>query len=113
MASRALYRNTRRPHKCQAKRLSGHIAYALVAYTLLLIFMVAPVLKTENTAIWPYLLLVAFVGVAIVPCRNLERRWQANVGEQSEGLFRRDVIILWVAALGIPTLLMLSIGAIS
>jgi hypothetical protein len=112
MASRAVHRGTVQSHKSYAKRISGHIAYALVAYTLLLIFVVAPVLKSEGTAIWPYLLLVVLVGAVIVPCRNLERRWQNVIGSQSERLFFRNVAGLWLFALALPIMLMLAIRAI-
>jgi hypothetical protein len=97
-----------------AKRMSTHIAYALVIYTLALIFEVSPQMEGEGMAIWPYFLLVALVGLAILPCRSLERRWQvidAN-GSGNEGLFRRDVILLWLATIGLPTALMLVIWII-
>jgi hypothetical protein len=113
MASRAIYRGAVHSHKSYAKRISTHIAYALVAYTLLLIFVVSPVLETEGTEIWPYLLLVVLVGIAIVPCRNLERRWQGAFGEHGEGLFRRDAVILWLCAIGLPILMMFAFRAIS
>jgi hypothetical protein len=95
-----------------AKRMSTHIAYALVVYTLLLIFEVSPQMESKGMAIWPYFVLVALVGLAIIPCRNLERRWQAieaNGAGDNEALFKRDAIGLWLGAVGIPTLLMLVI----
>jgi hypothetical protein len=113
MASRAIYRGSIQSHKSYAKRISTHIAYALVAYTLLLIFAVAPVLETEGTEIWPYMLLVVLVGAAIVPCRNLERRWQGAFGTHGKGLFRRDVVVLWLCAIGLPILMMFAFRAIS
>jgi hypothetical protein len=91
------------------KRMSNHIAYALVVYTLLLIFEVSPQMESGGMSILPYFLLVVLVGFAILPCRNLEKRWKAidargaaDVGEA----FRRDTILLWVGAIGGPTLLM-------
>ncbi len=113
MASRAIYRGSVQAHKSLGKKMSGHIAYALVVYTLMLIFMVAPVLEGQGTAIWPYLLLVVMVAAVILPCRNLERRWQSVVGDQGEGRFRLDVVGLWIAALGLPCLMMFGIRAIS
>jgi hypothetical protein len=113
MASRAIHRGAVQAHKSYAKRISGHIAYALVLYTLLLIFMVAPALKTEGTAIWPYLLLVVLVGAVIMPCRNLERRWQNVIGDQSERPFFRAVAALWLFAVLLPALLMVAIRALS
>jgi hypothetical protein len=113
MASRAIGRSSSHTHKSLSKRMSTHIAYALVAYTLMLIFLVAPAMETGSMAIWPYLLLVAFVGMVIVPCRNLERRWHHVVGDNAEGLFWRDAAGLWLAAIGLPVLLMLGFRAIS
>lgn len=97
------------------KRMSNHIAYALVVYTLLLIFEVSPQMESGGLSILPYFLLVVLVGLAILPCRNLERRWKAidargdsDVG----GAFRRDAILLWIGAIGFPSLLMLTLWII-
>lgn len=91
------------------KRMSTHIAYALVVYTLLLIFEVSPQMESKGTSILPYFLLVVLVGLAILPCRKLEQRWQAidRSGNTDVGVaFKRDAILLWIAAIGIPTALM-------
>jgi hypothetical protein len=98
-----------------AKRMSTHIAYALVVYTLLLIFEVSPQMESKGMSIMPYFLLVVLVGLAIIPCRNLERRWQRLDGDSDDSHdsdFRRDVTLLWVCAVGFPTLLMLVIWII-
>ncbi len=91
------------------KRMSTHIAYALVVYTLLLIFEVSPQMESSGMSILPYFLLVVLVGFAILPCRRLEHRWKAIDARQEtgvEGEFRRDAILLWLGAIGGPTLLM-------
>ena len=91
------------------KRMSTHIAYALVVYTLLLIFEVSPQMESKGTSILPYFFLVVLVGLAILPCRKLERRWQAidrSGNTDIGGAFNRDAIVLWIAAFGIPTALM-------
>jgi hypothetical protein len=98
--------------KSLAKRVSSHVAYALVVYTLLLIFEVSPQMESDGVAIWPYFLLVALVGMAIIPCRNLERRWQILETEGKTGNFGVEVALLWFAAIGIPTALMLLIKLI-
>ena len=93
-----------------AKRMSTHIAYALVVYTLLLIFIVSPELETKGMAIWPYLALVALVGAVIPVCRNIERRWQsldANGSGELESQLKFDAAKLWLGAIGIPVVLML------
>jgi hypothetical protein len=99
-----------RAHKSFAKRISDHVAVALVVYTLALIFITSPAMHSEGTSILPYFALVGFVAMVIPACRNMERRWQAlekgGLGEGGlETSFVADRIKLWVAALGIPMLL--------
>ena len=92
-----------------AKRMSNHVAYALVAYTLLLIFEVSPQMEGKGMSIMPYFILVILVATVIIPCRNLERKWKA-IGDSAtgdlDGQFRREMIGLWLCAIGIPTALM-------
>lgn len=91
----------------RAKRMGSHVAYALVLYTLLLIFAVSPQMESEGTSIFPYFLLVILVGLVIMPCRSLEHRWKAldaaEAGDESQ--FRRDIVKLWLGAIGLPALL--------
>ncbi len=105
---------TRTP-QCYSKRISTHIAYALVVYTLLLIFLVSPALESKAMAIWPYFLLVALVAAVILPCRNIERHWKKlddrGADLSAHYLFAR--IKIWLSAIGIPVGLMLAIRAIA
>jgi hypothetical protein len=90
--------------------MSTHIAYALVVYTLLLIFIVSPELESEGMAIWPYFALVAMVGAVIPICRRIERRWQtrdASHSDEHESQLKADEVKLWIGAVGIPVVLML------
>lgn len=115
MASRAEPGVRIRETSSHAKRMSTHIAYALVVYTLLLIFEVSPQMESRGMSIMPYFILVALVGLVILPCRNLERRWarlDATGQDGLDGPFRRDLIGLWLCAVGIPTGLMLLIWII-
>jgi hydrogenase-4 membrane subunit HyfE len=115
MASRAENHVRVRESASFAKRMSSHIAYALVIYTLLLIFEVSPQMESKGMSIVPYFLLVVLVALVILPCRNLERRWQAlENGSHAEldGRFRREVVGLWLCAIGFPTALMLVIWII-
>jgi hypothetical protein len=115
MASKAHPVSRSNGHSSLAKRMSTHIAYALVVYTLLLIFEVSPQMESKGMSIMPYFILVALVGLAIIPCRNLERRWQAidaRGGGDSDGQFKGEVFALWLCAIGIPTALMLLIWII-
>ena len=109
MATRAQPHIRVREASSLGKRMSTHIAYALVVYTLLLIFEVSPQMESKGTSILPYFLLVVLVGLAILPCRKLERRWQAidrSGNSDVGGAFKRETILLWIAAIGIPTAVM-------
>lgn len=99
-----------RAHKSYTKRISDHVAVALVVYTLMLIFVTSPAMHSEGTSILPYFALVLFVAMVIPACRNMERRWKKlEAGELGEidlqPRFTADRIKLWVAALGIPVVL--------
>ncbi len=96
-----------RAHKGYAKRMSDHVAFALITYTLMLIFVVTPSMESKGTSILPYFLLVLLVGAVIPSCRRFEHRWK--ILEDSElgsgGLetrFAFDRIKLWFGAIGIP-----------
>lgn len=95
--------------QCYSKRISTHIAYALVVYTLMLIFLVSPTLEGSGTEIWPYFLLVALVAAVILPCRNIERHWQKldDRGADLEMHFTMARLKVWLSAIGIPVGLML------
>jgi hypothetical protein len=118
--ARAGYRQDRRdnsgPRKTYAKRMSDNIAFAMVAYTLMLIFMVTPKLESTGTSIFPYFILVILVGCAIPYGHKLERRWDMLSASElgKSGLntrFTIDRIILWAAAIGVPFLLSFAAGA--
>ena len=65
------------------KRMSDNIAYALLVYTGLQIFVTLGALKGQKSSIIPYFALVILV-VAIIPaCRRFERRWNRLTNEQA------------------------------
>lgn len=92
------------------RRMSDNIAYALLTYTGLQIFVTVSSLKGENGSILPYLALVVLV-VAIIPsCRRCEHRWNRLTDEQARDpalapAFRHDRIVLWLLAIGLPFLI--------
>jgi hypothetical protein len=99
-----------RSYKSYSKRMSDHVAFALVVYTLMLIFLVTPTIESGGTSIFPYFVLVLFVGAVIPLCRNMERRWQAldaatYNGDGLQTQFTADRFKLWIAALAIPAIL--------
>jgi hypothetical protein len=91
------------------KRMSDNIAYALLAYTGLQIYVTMGQLHSNTGSLLPYFTLVLLV-VAIIPaCRRFERRWARLSNDQAidpayAGQFRRDQVWLWAMALGLPFL---------
>jgi hypothetical protein len=89
------------------RRMSDHVAYALLVYTGLQIFVTMGTLKSEHGSILPYFGLVLLV-VAIIPgCRMFEQRWERlavsdATREELAPRFYRDVAVLWIAAVGLP-----------
>jgi len=92
------------------KAMSDHVAYALLVYTGLQIFMTVKALAQGFSSILPYAALVILVAAIIPACRWFERRW-TDLGEQDAvnpalaSAFRRDTIALWVLAIGLPFVL--------
>ena len=94
-------------HKSYSKQMSNHVAYALVIYTMLLIWRVTPTMETDGTSIFPYFLLVLFVAAVIPSAHGLEKRWQklqeSDLGDGGlDTRFAMDRVKLWVAAILIP-----------
>lgn len=83
-----------------AKRISTHLAAALVTFCLLQIFIVA---KMGGSLVLHLGIIVAIGGFAVA-ARGLERRWQmlerSDLSHSGLALrFRRDLLQLWVASL--------------
>lgn len=92
------------------KSMSDHIAYSLLVYTGLQIFVTVQALKAGSHSIIPYLALVVLVAGIIPACRWFERRWSDLSDEQAgdpsySQAFRRDVVALWGLAVGLPFVL--------
>lgn len=89
------------------RRMSDNIAYALLVYTGLQIFVTMGSLKSSGGSLLPYLALVVLVGAIIPACRRFERRWNRLSDEQAAdpalaGFYRRDRLTLWLLAIGLP-----------
>ncbi len=89
------------------RRMSDNVAYALLAYTGLQIFVTLQVLKTGQGSVLPYFALVILVAAIIPGCHMLERRWDglsaAEAGDPATARrFRRDRLVLWLCAIGLP-----------
>lgn len=92
------------------KAMSDNVAYALLVYTGLTIFVTVTAMKTEGMSILPYLALVVLVGGIIPACRSFEKRWRdlpdaAAADEALAPAYRRDRAMLWALAIGLPLVL--------
>jgi hypothetical protein len=89
------------------RRMSDNIAYALLVYTALQIFVTVGALKAQAGSLLPYLALIILV-VAIIPaCRSFEKRWNRLSDAQAHDptltkAYRRDRLALWLLAIGLP-----------
>lgn len=97
---------TKRPRDWR-KAMSDHVAYALLVYTALQIFLTVKALSEGFSSILPYVALVVLVAAIIPACRWFEKRWTGLSDEEAAdmshaGAFRRDMVALWVMALTIP-----------
>ena len=108
------FQPTRFAHSAPAidyrKRISDHVAYGLLVYTGLHIFVTMGALKTSHGSILPYFSLIVLVAAIIPACRWFEKRWEAldldGAGDPAfAGAFRRDVALIWLGALGLPVAL--------
>ena len=89
------------------KSMSDHVAYALLVYTALQIFLTVKAMSEGFSSIFPYVALVALVAAMIPLCRWFEKRWADLTDEQASdmdyaGAFRRDAIGLWMLAICLP-----------
>lgn len=92
------------------KRMSDNIAYALLVYTGLQIFVTMGALKAEQATVLPYLALVVLVAAIIPACRRFENRWNRLSDAQAADpvlvrYYRRDQALLWALAIGLPFLI--------
>lgn len=89
------------------KRISDHIAYALLVYTGLQIFVTIAALREGRASVLPGLALVVLVGAIIPACRMMERRWTRLSDAEAcdparAGAFYKDRAMVWAAAIGLP-----------
>jgi hypothetical protein len=94
-----------------SRKMSDHIAFALLVYTGLNIVLTVGAIKGAlEGSILPYFSLVVLVGMIIPACRWLEHRWErldASAADQGhvKGEFNRDRALVWVAAIALPVVI--------
>lgn len=89
------------------RRMSDSIAYALLVYTGLQIFMTVGALRDGTASLLPYFALVLLIAAIVPACRRFERRWNRLSDEAAADpalapAFRRDNAALWLLAIGLP-----------
>lgn len=89
------------------RAMSDHVAYGLLAYTALQIFVTVKALAEGSSSLLPYLALIVLVAGIIPVCRWFEKRWAVLSDVEAAdpalaGEFRRDVMALWALAIGLP-----------
>lgn len=100
------------------RRISDHVAYGLLVYTGLHIFMTMTQLKSGNGSVLPYLALIVLVAAIIPACRWFEMRWDGLSAQEASDpalapVFKREVGLLWLAAIGLPVMLTFGFKAIA
>ena len=92
------------------RKMSDHVAYGLLVYTGLQIFVTMSALKVGAGSILPYFALIVLV-VGIIPgCRMFEKRWEGLSDSEAANpefadRFKRDRLLVWLFALGLPFLI--------
>jgi hypothetical protein len=99
------------------RAMSDHVAYGLLVYTGLQIFMTVKALSEGTSGLLPYLALIVLVAGIIPALRWFESRWSAlddaqAADEAYAAAFRRDTIGLWLLAIGLPFVLTLLCKAV-
>ena len=89
------------------RRMSDNVAYALLTYTGLQIFVTMTALKSGHGSVLPYFALIVLVAAIIPGCRMFEKRWDSLSDSEAANpelrdRFRRDQVVLWLCAIGLP-----------
>ena len=93
---------------CNWRRaMSDNVAYALLVYTGLQIFMTVSALKGPGSSTLPYFGLAVLICAVIPGFRALERRWEslsdaAAANAALEDQYRKDRRLVWSLAIGLP-----------
>ncbi|NKJ42551.1 MULTISPECIES: hypothetical protein [unclassified Novosphingobium] len=92
------------------KRISNAVAYGLMVYTALQIFLTMRALEEADNTLLPMLALVALVGAIIPLYRRMEKKWDATAlrlvddpAALAQALTRARLTI-WAVSIGLPLL---------
>ncbi|HQS71271.1 MAG: hypothetical protein B7Y36_04410 [Novosphingobium sp. 28-62-57] len=89
------------------KKMSDNVAYGLLVYTGLQIFVTMHEIQGSSASILPLFVLVVLVAAIIPLFRHFERRWEHLTDEQAHNMaykaaYRRDQIKVWAMAAILP-----------
>lgn len=89
------------------KKMSDNVAYGLLVYTALQIFVTMHEIQGTSASILPLVVLVILVAAIIPMFRHFERKWEQLTDEQAHNLafkaaFRRDQAQVWLLAAVLP-----------
>ncbi len=89
------------------KKMSDNVAYGLLVYTGLQIFVTMHEIQGSSASILPLFVLVVLVAAIIPLFRQFERRWEHLTDEQAHNMaykaaYRRDQIKVWALAAILP-----------
>ena len=89
------------------RKMSDHVAYALLTYTGLQIFVTMGQLKSGSGSILPYFALIVLIAAIIPGCRMFEKRWESLSDSEAANpeladRYKRDRLLVWLFALGLP-----------
>ena len=92
------------------KKMSDNVAYALLVYTGLQIWVTMGALNTGHGSILPFFGLVVLVAAIIPGCRMFEKRWDwlsdsEAANPELADRFRKDRLLLWICAITLPLVL--------
>src|SRR5688500_2473089 len=92
------------------RKMSDHVAYALLTYTALQIFVTMNTIKDGHGSILPYFALIVLVAAIIPGCRMFEQRLDGLSDSEAANpelrdRFVRDLVLLWLCAIGLPLVL--------
>jgi hypothetical protein len=94
------------------KAMSDNVAYALIVYTGLQIFLTVDAIKETGLRSLAMLCLIILIAAIIPAAHKLDKRWRDLTEHDAHDpalntAFRRDQILLWLLALGLPFVLTL------
>lgn len=89
------------------KSMSDNVAWALIAYTALQIFLTVDAIKLTGLRSLAMLCLVILVAAIIPACHKLDKRWRDLTENDAHDpalarAYRRDQALLWLLAIGLP-----------